>query len=117
VVRVVGDTNFDGMTLAPLTSCWVGHKRDEAAGTLGRRTVDYVFAAATPPTSRPCPPAPTTTPSWPSTAARSLAHAADTDVAAGIHHHEVAITRTSDSARVVFVNGAGSSFVVLKKGS
>jgi hypothetical protein len=44
VVRVVGDTNFDGMTLPPLTSCWVGHKRDEAAGTLGRRTVDYVFA-------------------------------------------------------------------------
>lgn len=43
-VRVVGDTNFDGMTLPPLTSCWAGHTRAEAAGTLGRRTVDYVFA-------------------------------------------------------------------------
>jgi hypothetical protein len=44
LVRVAGDTNFDGMPLPPLTSCWVGHKRAEAAGTLGHRTVDYVYS-------------------------------------------------------------------------
>jgi hypothetical protein len=43
-VRVVGDTNFDDMPLPPLTSCWVGNDREEAAGTLGWRTVDYVYA-------------------------------------------------------------------------
>lgn len=44
-VSVVGDTNYDGMVLPPLVSCWVGHKRAEQAGTLGGRSVDYVFAA------------------------------------------------------------------------
>lgn len=40
-VFVTVDGNFDGLTLRGLTSCWAGHK---AAGTLGRRTVDIVFA-------------------------------------------------------------------------
>lgn len=40
----VGDSNFDGMLLPPLVSCWVGHDRAEAAGTLGDRTPDYVYA-------------------------------------------------------------------------
>lgn len=43
-VYVVGDTNFDGMPLPPLTPCWAGHAAQEKAGTLGGRTVDYVYA-------------------------------------------------------------------------
>ena len=43
-VYVTGDTNFDGMPLAPLVACWVGHPRKEAAGTLGARTPDYIYA-------------------------------------------------------------------------
>ena len=43
-VYVTGDTNFDSMTLRPLVSCWVNHGYAEAAGTLGSRTVDYVYA-------------------------------------------------------------------------
>jgi hypothetical protein len=42
-VYVTGDTNYDGMTLPPLISCWVGHPDQEAAGTLGSRTPDYVY--------------------------------------------------------------------------
>ena len=40
-VVVTVDGNFDGLQLPPLTSCWDGRK---ATGTLGRRTVDIVFA-------------------------------------------------------------------------
>lgn len=43
-VFVVGDFNFDGLRLWPLVACWDGHPRKERAGTLGHRTVDYVFA-------------------------------------------------------------------------
>lgn len=43
LVEVTGDTNFDSMPLPPLISCWVGHDREERAGTLGGRTVDYVY--------------------------------------------------------------------------
>lgn len=44
-VYIVGDLNFDGLThLGHLIACWVGHKKAEADGTLGNRTVDYVFA-------------------------------------------------------------------------
>lgn len=43
-VYVVGDTNYDTMPLPPLIPCWTGHKAQEQAGTLGGRTVDYVFA-------------------------------------------------------------------------
>lgn len=43
-VYVVGDANFHRMLFAPLTSCWDDHPREEAAGTLGNRTPDYVFA-------------------------------------------------------------------------
>jgi hypothetical protein len=39
------------------------------------------------------------------------------DVVPGTHHHQVTVTRTIDSARLVLVNGAGSSFIVLPKGS
>lgn len=42
-VYVAGDTNFDGMPLAPLVSCWVNHQHAEAAGTLGARTPDIVY--------------------------------------------------------------------------
>lgn len=38
-VHVVGDGNFDGMTLAGLVSCWQGRK----GGTLGDRAVDIAF--------------------------------------------------------------------------
>lgn len=40
-VYALGDTNFDGMELSPLTSCWKGHK----GGSLGGRAVDIVFAS------------------------------------------------------------------------
>lgn len=43
-VYVVGDTNYDGMSLKPLTSCWENWPKAEATGTLGHRSVDYVFA-------------------------------------------------------------------------
>jgi hypothetical protein len=43
-VYVTGDTNFDSMPLAPLVPCWSGHADIEAQGTLGARTVDYVYA-------------------------------------------------------------------------
>lgn len=43
-VKVVGDTNFDGMPLPPLVPCWDEHAKAEATGTLGSRTVDYVYA-------------------------------------------------------------------------
>lgn len=43
-VYVVGDFNYDGMALEPLVACWVGHKRAEQSGTLGNRSVDYVYA-------------------------------------------------------------------------
>lgn len=43
LTRVVGDTNFDGMKLPPLVSCWEGHSRAEAKGTLAHRTVDQVY--------------------------------------------------------------------------
>lgn len=36
----LGDTNFDGMELPPLISCWDGHP----GGSLGGRAVDIVFA-------------------------------------------------------------------------
>lgn len=39
-VYVVGDTNYDGLELEPLVSCWKGR----SGGTLGGRAVDYVFA-------------------------------------------------------------------------
>lgn len=42
-VYEVGDGNFDGMKVAPLVACWVGHPQKEADGTLGKRTVDYVY--------------------------------------------------------------------------
>lgn len=42
-VYVTGDTNYDGMPLPPLVSCWTEHARAEAAGTLGTRTPDYVY--------------------------------------------------------------------------
>lgn len=42
---VTGDTNFDDMNLPGLVPCWAGHARQEATGTLGHRTVDYVYAA------------------------------------------------------------------------
>jgi hypothetical protein len=41
VVYVVGDTNYDGMPLRPLRSCW--HDK-RSPGTLGGRTVDEVYA-------------------------------------------------------------------------
>lgn len=43
-VYVFVDANFDGLALRPLVSCWVGHPFEEAAGTLGNRAVDYVYA-------------------------------------------------------------------------
>lgn len=41
VVYVAGDTNYDGMPLRPLRSCWHDKKRE---GTLGGRTVDEIYA-------------------------------------------------------------------------
>lgn len=41
---VVGDTNYDGMPCPPLVSAWDGHRGAEAAGTLGSRTPDQVYA-------------------------------------------------------------------------
>ena len=41
VVFVTVDGNFDGLTLRGVASCWSGRK---STGTLGRRTVDIVFA-------------------------------------------------------------------------
>lgn len=40
-VFVVGDTNYDRMPLRPLISAWEGRRE---TGTLGGRTVDYVYA-------------------------------------------------------------------------
>lgn len=40
-VYVVGDTNYDRMPLPPLISCWYSNGE---LGTLGGRTVDYVYA-------------------------------------------------------------------------
>lgn len=39
-VYVVGDTNYNGMSLAPLTSCWKGRR----GGTLGHRAVDIIYS-------------------------------------------------------------------------
>jgi hypothetical protein len=39
-VCAAGDTNFHGLQLAGLVSCWSGHR---AVGTLGARLVDAVF--------------------------------------------------------------------------
>lgn len=39
-VFALGDTNYDGMTLPPLRSCWRGRR----GGTLGARAVDVIFA-------------------------------------------------------------------------
>lgn len=43
-VYALGDTNYDGMSLPPLRSCWDGGKQ----GTLGGRAVDVVFARQRP---------------------------------------------------------------------
>lgn len=40
-VWLCGDTNYDGLRITGLVSCWSGQR---AQGTLGRRTVDIVFA-------------------------------------------------------------------------
>ena len=40
IVFVVGDMNYDSMPLPPLISCWHGNVEQ---GTLGGRTVDYVY--------------------------------------------------------------------------
>lgn len=46
------------------------------------------------------------------------ATAEETDgVTTGTHAHEVAVTRTSDSARLLVISPGGSSFIVLPKGS
>lgn len=39
-VYALGDTNYDAMTLPPLTSCW----EDRDGGTLGKRAVDVIYA-------------------------------------------------------------------------
>lgn len=40
---LVGDTNFDGMKVAGMRSCWDSAPHLEGAGTLGGRTPDYVY--------------------------------------------------------------------------
>ena len=40
-VYVAGDTNWDEMPLPPLVSCWSDRR---PIGTLGRRTVDVIYA-------------------------------------------------------------------------
>lgn len=44
-VYALGDGNYDGLTLPPLTSCWEGRR---AEGTLGNRAVDAIYAETRP---------------------------------------------------------------------
>lgn len=40
-IVLLGDTNYDGLRIKGVTSCWHGH---HSSGTLGGRTVDHIYA-------------------------------------------------------------------------